>query len=218
MQCFRLMNLPDRVIAFDELPEKLLEGFEMCTADGFPRHWKEWLGKKKRYIKIPPEKDFLTGQVRKFDPIVEEDSYFYLVDWNVQPTVDKWQEVCAYVKSHVDKETRLLDKITDMAVKLAANKSDGVTLEPEDVPVIKIIPELILDKPRAEYVPQGTIDPVSPKVKKEVKDTPQSNLVLTCDAPGCTYEAKGVYAKNSIRFHKQKMHQKEVVKEPVAPV
>lgn len=208
MQVFRLMNLPDRVIAFDELPESLVEGFEMCNADGFPRHWKEWLGKKKRYIKIPPEKDYLTGQVRRFDPIVEEDSYFYLVDWNVQPIVDKWQDVCSYVRSHVDKETRLMDKITDMAVKLAPNKSDGVTLEPEDVPVIKIIQDVsLVDSKGSEISVKKSEEKSDPK---KVKVNPRADQVIKCEEPGCDYEAKGSYAKNSVRFHVNKMHAKQV--------
>lgn len=202
MQCFRLMNLPDRVIAFDELPESLIQGFEMCNADGFPRHWKEWLGKKKRLIKIPPEKDYLTGQIRKFDPIVEEDCYFYLVDWNVQPIVDKWQEVCDYVKNHVSKDTRLMDKITDMAVKLAPNKSDGVMLEPEEVPVIKIVQDVSLVDSRGSEI-------VKPQVDKPIKQRKEKESVLSkCDE--CSYESEGPWSKNAVRMHAMKVHPKQV--------
>lgn len=197
MQCFRLMNLPDRVIAFDELPEELVRSFEMCRADGFPRHWKEWLGKKKKITPIPPEKDFLTGQVRRFDPIVEEDSFFYLVDWNIQPQVEKWQEVCDYIRSHVDRETRLMEKITDMAVKLAPNKTDGVSLEPEDVPVIKIIRDVLVSPAGAK------IEPPANKAKES-----KESIVVKCDEEGCKFESEGAYAKNAVRMHKAKRHPK----------
>lgn len=190
MQVFRLMNMPDRVIAFDELPERLLSRFDMCNADGFPRHWKEWLGKKKRITQIPPEKDFLTGQVRRFEPIVEENHFFYVVDYTVNPMVEKWKELCDYVRQHVSKETRLMENIDDMAVPLAANKSDGVTLEPEDVPVIPIPPEA-----------ESLIVPVVIAAKKE--ELPS----LKCTEDGCT----SVFEKASqLRMHKLGKHRSKV--------
>ncbi len=202
MDVFRLMNLPDRVIAFEGLPESLLKGFEMCNTDGFPRHWKEWMGKKKRIIPIPPEKDMLTGQVRRYDPIVEEDSFFYLVDWNIQPQVEKWQEVCSYVRSNAVEGTKLLEKITDMAVKLGPDKSSGVELDPSDVPVITLkVKESLVDSKGSE-VPRGTIDRLAPKPEKPV-------IKIKCDE--CEYEKEGPYAKNSIRMHKQKVHKKDAV-------
>lgn len=186
MQCFRFMGMPDKVLAFDELPESMLGLFEMCKAEGFPRHWKKWLGTKKKITQIPPEKDFLTGGVRRYDPIVEEDSYFYLVDYNVKPVEEKWQEVCDYVRAHVDKEVRLMDRLDDMAKPLAPDKISAISLEPEDVIVIPL-----------------------PKVQVETfveKEKKPDVLVLKCDE--CDFEASGSYAKNSIRFHKQKKHKK----------
>lgn len=194
-QVFRLMNLPDRVIAFDELPEHLVKSFEMCRADGFPRHWKEWMGKKKKITPIPPEKDLLTGQVRRFDPIIEEDSFFYLVDWNIMPIVEKWQEVCDYVRTHVSKETRLMEKITDMAVKLGPDKTSGVELEPEDVPVITLIPEVSL---------------VDANGSEKVIESKKASVTVKCDEEGCNFESEGTYAKNAVRMHKQKRHAKAV--------
>lgn len=212
MQVFRLMNLPDRVIAFDELPESLVSGFEMCRADGFPRHWKEWMGKKKKVTPIPPEKDLLTGQVRRFDPIVEEDHFFYLVDWNIQPIVEKWQAVCDYVRSHVDKEIRLMDKITDMAVKLAPSKSDGVMLEPEEVPVIPILKTVSLVDSNGNDVPRGTVEKrSSPLVEKAEKPS----VLTVCDEPGCKFESEGPYSKNAVAMHKMKKHKKEKQALPV---
>lgn len=183
MQCFRLMNMPDRVIAFDALPERLVEGFELCRADGFPRHWKDWLGKVKKVTKIPPEKDFITGEVRRFAPIVEEESCFYLVDWTLKPIEEKWKEICDYVRQNVDKEFRLMEKIEDMAKPLADNKTDGVTLEPEEVVVIPL--------PKPLLTSDGS----------ELKNVPRETF--KCTESGCKSEFD---TKQGVRMHKMKRH------------
>jgi hypothetical protein len=192
VQVFRLMGMPDRVIAFDQLPDRLLQGFELCGSDGFPRHWKAWMGKIKKITKIPPEKDFLTGQVRRFDPIVEEESYFYLVDWTLNASMEKWKEVCDFVRQHVSKDVRLMDKIEDMSKPLAANKSDGVTLEPEDVVVIPIPIEY-------QEIGVGLITPaVAPK-----RDPLSPKAVFKCTEEGCVKEFS---AKQGLVMHKMKKH------------
>lgn len=137
LQVFRLMNMPDRVIAFDELPEDLVRPFEKCRTDGFPRHWKEFLGKKKNVIKVQPERG-IDGKWHEFPPIEETDCFFYLVDWTIGNDEEAWKTICSYVKANAPKDFRLLDNIEDMAVPLAPNKTDGVTLEPEEVPVIPL--------------------------------------------------------------------------------
>ena len=40
-QVIRIMDMPDKVIAFDELPEELLAPFEMLNCSKLPRHWRE---------------------------------------------------------------------------------------------------------------------------------------------------------------------------------
>ncbi len=152
MQVFRFMNLPDRVLAFDELPEELVKDFELCKAESFPRYWKDWMGKKKRTIKPPPERDPLTNTIRKFEPIVEEDHFFYLVDGRLGPSVERWEKVAGYVRQNVKDGYILKEDISAMAVPLAGNKTDGVTLEPEDVPVIPLKKELILPPKPAELM------------------------------------------------------------------
>jgi len=197
IQVFRLMGMPDKVIAFDELPERLLKGFEMCRADGFPRHWKQWLGKRDLITKVPPEKDPLTGLVRTFEPIIESDSFFYMVDWTLNPVMEKWKEVCDFVRQHVDKEVRLADKLDDMAKPLAANKADGVTLEPEDVVIIPI---------PIEYQEKnlGLVNAAG----QELKKTKEDPSILKCVEPGCTSEFEGTYARNAMRMHVAKKHKK----------
>jgi len=195
MDVFRLMAMPDRVVAFDGLPENLLKGFERCRAEGFPRHWKEWMGKKKVTIPVPPEKDMLTGAVRRFDPIIDEDSFFYLVDWTSNPSTEAWKNVCDYARQNVPQEFRLKEKIEDMALPLAPNKTDGVSLEPEDVVVIPLKKTLI-----------GVTSSTETPTKQESSSSKQS---IQCQEPGCSYEAEGSYAKNSMRFHVNKKHKKE---------
>lgn len=196
MQVFRLMNMPDRVIAFDELPARLLQGFEMCKADGFPRHWKAWMGSVEKVTKVPPEKDPLTGNLRRFDPIVETDSYFYLVDWTIKPVTEKWQEVVDFVRQHVSKDFRMPEKFEDLAKPLAANKTDGVTLEPEDVVVVPI-PVLFQEKSAA------SVAPVAKEVTKEVPRETESFDCAQCD--------KKYDGKQALRMHTMKKHPKETV-------
>lgn len=192
LKVFRFMGMPDKVLAFENLPESYSKPFELCRADGFPRHWKEWMGKVDKKTPIPPEKDLLTGQVRRFDPIVEQDSFFYLVDWNLKQNEEKWQELTDYVRRSVDKEVRLMDKLEDMAKPLARDKSEGVSLEPEEVPVIQLPAE---EQKIIAAVPRRTID-------KEV---------ITCDE--CPKEFG---SKQAIRMHKMKAHPiKETVAQPV---
>lgn len=199
MQVFRLMSLPDKVIAFDSLPDRLLSGIELCRAEGFPRHWKEFLGRIEKKIPIPPEKDLLTGQVRYFDPIIDNDAFFYLIDQSINQSSDRWKEICDFVRRVVPKDFRLLDKIDDMALPLAANKTDGVTLEPEDVVIIPIPLEFQEKAPKL-------VNKNGSEIKKE------ENLnALKCTEPGCKSEFEGAYARNSLRMHTLKKHKEKVV-------
>lgn len=188
MQVFRLVGLPDKVIAFDELPEDMVKGFELCRAEGFPKYWKNWMGTKKVIIKIPSELNPVTGERRSFDPIVDEDSFFYLVDWSIKPVVEKWRDIELYVRSNVSPEYRLTDKLEDMAKPLAANKTEGISLEPDDVVVIPI-PKVV-----------NLVD--VPVVKKEIVKKP----TIKCEEPGCDREFDD---KRGIRMHVMKKHPKK---------
>lgn len=192
IQVFRLMDRPDRVIAFDSIPDALLEGFEMVPAGGFPRHWKEWMGKREKKIKIPPERDQITGQVRTYTPIIETDHFFYVVDGMIQPIVEKWKALCDYVAENKEDGMVLKENLADMALPLAPDQLSPLSLEPEDVPVIK------LKKAAAK-------EETSVRV-----DTEKAQQIVKCDAEGCNFEATGPYAKNSVRMHKTKKHQNVV--------
>ena len=189
MQIFRLMGLPDKIIAFDELPEDMVADFEIIKADGFPRYWKKWMGQKKVTIPIPPDVNPLTGQKKIYEPFVEEDSFFYLVDWNLKPIVQQWKKIEEYVRNHVSSDFRLTDKLEDMAKPLAPDKTSGITLEPDDVVIIPIPKQIIAAEIR----------------KKDADD------VLRCQEEGCEAEFDGKYAKNAIRLHTAKKHKKEPV-------
>jgi len=188
MHVFRLMGMPDKIIAFDGLPDELVEGFEMLSAEGFPRHWKEWLGKRERIIKVPPERDPITGQIRKYEPIVEQDNYFYVVDWMIRPVVEKWQAICDYVRQNVSKDFRLAERIETMAKPLAPDKVSAISLEPEDVVVIPVMKPVIPVDEHGHKLPKAEF--------------------LKCEFEGCNYEADGPYAKNKIRMHNMRKHPK----------
>lgn len=187
MQCFRIMGLPDKIIAFDELPQELVKGFEMIKADGFPRYWKRWLGEKKIVTKIPDEIDPITKKKIEYQPFTEEDSYFYLVDSTIKPSLEQWRRVEEFVRNNVPSDFRLMDRLEDMAKPLAPDKVSGVTLEPEDVVVVPI--------------PKGDIG-------EDGKITKSHDEYYTCPEKGCNVEFE---TKRAFRMHTLKKHKKEPV-------
>jgi hypothetical protein len=82
----------------------------------------------------------------QYDPIVEEDSFFYLVDWNIGAVVEKWKEICNYLKYDVK-------TVEEMAKPLAPDKISQIDLEPEDVKVIQVPPELQEKEPLIQPAP-----------------------------------------------------------------
>ena len=181
--------MPDKVLAFDELPDKFLVGLDMIKAEGFPRHWKDWMGKSKKIMRIPPDKNPLTGEVRTYKPIEEEDYFFYTVDWNIRAQEDRWKEITDYVRLNAPEDLRLPEDLIDLAKPLAQDKLAAIDLEPEDVVIISL-------KKAADL-----------KDKKEIK----SEKIFKCEEPGCTAEFEGSYGKNSLRMHTSKKHKKEAV-------
>lgn len=184
-QVFRLMGLPDKIIAFDELPEDMVKGFELLKAEAFPRYWKNWMGEKEIVIKIAPELNPVTGQRKTFEPFIEKDSYFYLVDWNLKPVVERWRKIEEYVRQKVSSDFRLTDKLEDMAKPLAANKTEGISLEPDEVIVIPLPKEIL----------------VSGSAK-----TKESGVMYKCEEAGCDREFDH---KQGLRMHIMKKHKKE---------
>lgn len=176
MHAIRLMGMPDKIIAFDGLPDDLVQGLEMRAPDGMPRHWKDWLGSKKKVTKINPERDPYTGAVRVFNPIVEEGPFFYVVDEMLNHDREKWEAICDYVRRNAPKDFRLKDKIEDMAKPMAPDVRSEMKLEPEEVPVIPLGEALITKSaPPQPVAPQIVSIPLKPEVTEEQKKIQMQN-------------------------------------------
>lgn len=142
MQVFRLVESghPDKIIAFDSLPERLLEGLEMREPTGLPRHWAAFLGKQKRYIKGSMEK-MPDGTTKRIGEETTWGPYFYILDYKeINRDKYRWQEIGGFVRKTVDLKFRLMDKIEDMALPMAPDSASEMNLEPEDVTEKATIP------------------------------------------------------------------------------
>jgi hypothetical protein len=148
MQVFRLVETgkPDKLIAFDELPKRLLEGVEMRSPDGLPRHWKSFLGEHEKYTPGALEKNQFTGKVEKIGEAREKGPYFFVLYFKeINKDKDRWQEICSFVRRVVHLQFRLLDKIEDMAIPMAIDSASELNVEPEHLEeggaIIPIPPE-----------------------------------------------------------------------------
>lgn len=189
-QVFRLMGMPDKVIAFDELPKDLLEGLEMFDCSRLPKDWREFIGTRERHIRIAPEIDPFTRQRITFPPLVQKAPYAFLIDWEVNSNKERWQEISNYVKRNAPKDFRLMDKIEDMAKPMAADAHSELTLEPEDVVVVPL-PALAVEVPSD-----------APKIVTESAPAPAGQ---TCDECGKVFEDL-----RGLGTHKRFKHKEEV--------
>jgi len=137
-QVLRLMGMPDKMIAFDELPADLLKDLEMQDEKAMPRYWREWIGKRTRTIEIKPYVDTMTRQLIKCAPLVEEGPFTWTVDWEINSQKDAWSAIQSYVRQNVADGFRLLDRLEDMAKPLAPSVNEQITLEPEDIVIIPL--------------------------------------------------------------------------------
>lgn len=136
MQVLRLVQSghPDKLIAFDELPERFLKNLEMRGCEGLPRHWKQFVGEHERHIHGTLEKNMLTNKIEKVGEEVIVAPYFYVL-WYREINQDKerWSEITAFVKRVVHLTFRLMDKLEDMALPMAVDAHGELKLEPEDL-------------------------------------------------------------------------------------
>lgn len=144
-QVFRLMDMPDKVIAFDELPADLVEGIDMLDCSAMPRYWREFIGVREKLIKIKPELNPITRKIEQFPPVIQRAPFCYVIDREINADKDRWRAIEAYVKRWAPKDFRLTDPIVDiqtgkstMAKPLAADSHSELSLEPEDVIVIPL--------------------------------------------------------------------------------
>lgn len=185
-QVFRLMDMPDKVIAFDELPEALLEGLEMLDCSKLPRHWREFIGMRERIINIRPERDPFTHQLVKYPPVVEKAPFAFLIDRELNHDKERWGEIESYVKRVAPKDFRLTDKLIDMAKPMAVDAHSELNLEPEDVIVVPL--------PKVEEAKDPTVSSVSVL-------PPVVEATLKCDRCEKTFSSK-----QAIRMHTMKRH------------
>lgn len=136
MQAFRLVKsgAVDRVIAFDELPKRFLNGVEMRPPDGLPRHWKSFLGEQAKHTPSSLEKNQMTGAIEKVGEKTEVGPFFYVLNYKeINKDMERWQEICNFVRRVVSLHFRLMDKIEDMALPFAVDAMAEIKLEPENL-------------------------------------------------------------------------------------
>lgn len=160
MQCFKLVNggYVDKVIVFDELPERLTKNVRTREAAGFPRAWAKWLasiGSTRPVFMTETTVD--EGRNWKFThtPIGKEPCFFVLDYSDINSDKEAWRNICEYLRMNVGPEVRLKEKVEDMALALASSSTQPLSIEPEDIPVIPIPPEVIQEPSHQELVKPG---------------------------------------------------------------
>lgn len=160
MQCFKLVNggFVDKVIVFDALPERLTKNIKTKEAAGFPRAWAKWLasiGSMRPVYKTETSVDLARNWTFKKTPIGMEPCFFVLEYTDTNADKQAWREICEYLRLNVGPEVRLKEKVEDMAIQLAANPTLPLSVEPEDIPVIPVPPEVIVEPSHHELVKPG---------------------------------------------------------------
>lgn len=186
-QVFRLMGMPDKVIAFDELPEDLVKGLELLDCSALPRYWREFIGMREQRIKIKPELDPITRQMITFPELIEKAPYAYLIDWEINKDKEIWGQIQNYVKRNAPKDFRLMEKLEDMAKPMAADAHSELSLEPEDVVVIPLN-----------------------KVEEAKDETVATTVVAPKEMFKCPDCEKEFDSKQGVRMHKMKRHKEAV--------
>lgn len=188
-QIIRLIGMPDKMIGFDELPEDLLNDLEMQNEKALPRYWRDWLGTRKRTIKIKSYVDPMTRKLIECAPIVEEGAYTWTVDWEINSNQEAWSKIVSYVRQNVQEGFRLLDRLEDMAKPMAPNVSESITLEPEDIVII----------PLKKNIPDG-------------KKTDSAEPISSPQAPSynCNECGKPFESKQGLILHRTKKHPEKV--------
>lgn len=159
MQAFKLVNggFVDKVIVFDSLPERLYKNVKTRAADGFPRAWAKWLaeiGSLRTVFSTETTVDLARNWTYKHTPIGKEPCFFVLDYQDLNQDKQAWRDICEYLRLHVGPETRMKEKIEDMALVLAPNSTTALSVEPEDIPVIPV-PDEVVQKPAL----QGLVNP-----------------------------------------------------------
>jgi hypothetical protein len=150
------------MIAFDELPKRLLAGIRKRD-ESATRGLREFLKSNKCLDKrITQWKNPETGQIEMIES-------FYPFTYQLEPKTinadgEKWQEIESYVRRVVDPNVRLMDRIENMAIDMAVDSYSEMNLEPENIPVIPIRPEIVSPKSVPVYEA-----PIVEKAEKEAE-------------------------------------------------
>lgn len=186
MQVVRLMKggHVDRIIAFDSLPKRFFDTAEKVNVDlyRFPKHWS------------------------KFGVQEDGKAYHYVFDYvMINKDKETWAEITGFVRrsathvvKHGGEEKHIADKLEDMAVPMASNSKEAMSIDVDDIPVI-VIPEHLQEKP-APIVVVGASAPIKPKADA-VAEAP-----ITCIP--CAKEFKN---KKAFHMHNVGKHRKELV-------
>ena len=160
MQCFKLVNggFVDKVIVFDSLPERLIQGVRTREVSGFPRAWAKWLGSigsTRTVFKTNTTVDMARNWKYTHTPIGQEPCFYLLEYTDINADREKWKAICEYIRMNVGSEVRLKEKIEDMALAMAPNSTTPLSIEPEDIPIIPVPSDVDLIVTPEELVKPG---------------------------------------------------------------
>ena len=204
MQVFRLVQSGhvDKVIAFDDLPKRLLEGVEMRPPDGLPRHWKAFIGDHEKYTPPSPEKNPVSGKVEMVGERRDVGPFFFVLNYKeINKDMERWQEIAGFVRRVVNLQFRLLDKLEDMAIPMSTDANSELKLEPEDLEsggAIIPIPEQFQEKG------QAILDKNGKEVRPELPE--ESAGVFKCKSCDKTFKND-----HGLKIHMYRLHKKEPV-------
>lgn len=148
MQIVRLVSpgKVDRIMGFDTLPEDLLKGASRrkVFGSGLPRHW------------------------------ANLSEYHYCLDY-ITTNNDKeiWAKIKSYVMQKVQDGFRVSDHLEEMAKPMALSAKDNLSIEPEDVVIVPLKPEIIISGPVAK---EKNSEPSDEDEKKGIVQTDEREM------------------------------------------
>lgn len=143
MQVFRLVNAgyADRLIIFDALPKRLLNGIRTRELAGLPRRWGSHfvsIGSTRKVMKTHTTMHPDRSYTYTYTPVGDEPCFYVLDYQDINADKEAWRAISEYVRTNVGPEVRLREKLEDMAVVMASGPTQPLELEPEDIPVIPL--------------------------------------------------------------------------------
>lgn len=175
MQAIKLVNagFVDKVIVFDTLPDRLMQGIKTRDLAGFPRSWAKWLssiGSTRKVFSTSTEKRGPGDYVYSHTEIGKEPCFFVLEYLDINADKEIWRAIGEFLRMNCGPEVRLKEKVEDMALALAPNSTTSLSVEPEDIPVI-IVSEVRIETvaPEREIIQHGEtilVEDTAPVQKK----------------------------------------------------